>query len=198
MKKKDGTLRMCIDYCELNKVTIKNKYPLSRIDNLFDLLKGAALFSKIDLHSRYHQLQIKDSDIMKSAFRTRYGHYKFLVMPFGLTNAPIAFMDLMNRMFSEYLDKFIIVFIDDILIYSKARKEHEEHLRIALQTLKEHQFYAKFSKCKFWLKRVHFLELMVSKEGVSVDPTKIEAVSKWFAPHSVAKVRSFLGLAGFY
>ncbi|KAL5540473.1 hypothetical protein UlMin_043941 [Ulmus minor] len=129
VKKKDGTLQMCIDYRELNKLTIKNKYPLPRIDDLFDQLKGAANFSKIDLRSGYHQLRIKDNDVPKTTFRTCYGHYEFLVMSFGLTNAPAAFMDLMNRVFAQYLDKFIIVFIDDILVYSKTPEEHEEHLR---------------------------------------------------------------------
>ena len=135
VKKKDGTLRLCIDYRLLNQVTIKNKYPLPRIDDLFDQLKSAGVFSKIDLRSGYHQLRIKDEDVMKSAFRTRYGHYEFLVMPFGLTNAPAAFMDLMNRVFHDYLDKFIIVFIDDILVYSKTREDHETHLRLALERL---------------------------------------------------------------
>ncbi|KAL5580647.1 hypothetical protein UlMin_013089 [Ulmus minor] len=198
VKKKDGTLRMCIDYRELNKLTIKNKYPLPRIDDLFDQLKGAANFSKIDLRSGYHQLRIKDNDVPKTAFRTRYGHYEFLVMPFGLTNAPAAFMDLMNRVFAQYLDKFIIVFIDDILVYSKTPEEHEEHLRVTLQLLRDSKLYAKFSKCDFWLSEVHFLGHVVSKEGVSVDPAKVEAVSKWAAPTSVTEIRSFLGLAGYY
>ncbi|KAL5548506.1 hypothetical protein UlMin_003737 [Ulmus minor] len=198
VKKKDGMLRMCIDYRELNKVTVKNKYPLPRIDDLFDQLKGAAVFSKIDLRSGYHQLKIKEDDIPKTAFRTRYGHYEFLVMSFGLTNAPAAFMNLMNRVFKEYLDKLVIVFIDDILIYSKNQEEHMEHLRIVLRTLKEHQLYAKFSKCEFWLDSVQFLGHVISKDGISVDPSKIEAVSKWSAPTYVSEIRSFLGLAGYY
>ena len=198
VKKKDDTFRMCIDYRELNKVTIKNKYPLPRIDDLFDQLKGASVFSKIDLRSGYHQLRVKDDDITKTAFRTRYGHYEFTVMPFGLTNAPAAFMDLMNRVFRKHLDKFVIVFIDDILIYSKNQEEHEEHLKLTLQILREHQLYAKFSKCEFWLSKVHFLGHVVSAEGISVDPAKIEAVINWKAPRSVTEVRSFLGLAGYY
>ena len=198
VKKKDGTLRMCIDDRELNKLTIKNKYPLPRIDDLFDQLKGTSNFSKIDLRSGYHQLKIKDSDVPKTTFRTRYGHYEFLVMPFGLTNAPAAFMDMMNRVFAKYLDKFIIVFIDDILVYSKTREEHEEHLRTTLQLLRDHKLYAKFSKCNFWLNKVHFLGHVVSKEGVSVDPAKVEAVSKWATPTNVTEIRSFLGLAGYY
>ncbi|XP_019256491.1 PREDICTED: uncharacterized protein LOC109234905 [Nicotiana attenuata] len=140
---------MCIDYRQLNKVTIKNKYPLPRIDDLFNQLQGARVFSKIDLRSGYHQLRIRDSDVPKTAFRTRYGHYEFLVMSFGLTNAPAVFMDLMNRVFRPYIDSFVIVFIDDILIYSRTLGEHEQHLRVVLQTLREQKLYAKFSKCEF-------------------------------------------------
>ena len=149
VKKKDGSLRLCIDYRQLNKVTIRNKYPLPRIDDLFDQLQGASCFSKIDLRSGYHQLRIRHEDVPKTAFRTRYGHYEFLVMSFGLTNTPAAFMDLMNRVFKPFLDRFVIVFIDDILVYSRSKEEHVEHLRIVLQTLREHQLYAKFSKCEF-------------------------------------------------
>lgn len=142
-------MRLCIDYRQLNKVTIHNKYRLPRIDDLFDQLRGAAVFSKIDLRSEYHQLKIRDSDVPKTAFRTRYGHFEFLVMPFGLTNAPAAFMDMMNRVFHPYLDRFVIVFIDNILVYSHNHDEHTEHLRIILQTLHDEQLYAKFSKCEF-------------------------------------------------
>ncbi|KAL0544935.1 hypothetical protein IC582_020065 [Cucumis melo] len=175
VKKKDGSMRLCIYYRELNKVTVKNRYPLPRIDDLFDQLQGATVFSKIDLRSGYHQLIIKDEDVPKTAFRSRYGHYEFIVMSFGLTNAPAVFMDLMNRVFWEFLDTFVIVFIDDILIYSKTEAEHEEHLRM-----------------------VSFLGHVVSKAGVSVDPAKIEAVTGWTRPSTVSEVRSFLGLAGYY
>ncbi|KAL0556381.1 hypothetical protein IC582_004894 [Cucumis melo] len=198
VKKKDGSMRLCIDYRELNKVTVKNRYPLPRIDDLFDQLQGATVFSKIDLRSGYHQLRIKDEDVPKTAFRSRYGHYEFIVMSFGLTNAPAVFMDLMNRVFREFLDTFVIVFIDDILIYSKMEAEHEEHLRMVLQTLRDNKLYAKFSKCEFWLKQVSFLGHVVSKAGVSVDPAKIEAVTGWTRPSTVSEVRSFLGLAGYY
>ncbi|KAL0539906.1 hypothetical protein IC582_024127 [Cucumis melo] len=198
VKKKDGSMRLCIDYRELNKVTVKNRYPLPRIDDLFDQLQGATVFSKIDLRSGYHQLRIKDEDVPKTAFRSRYGHYEFVVMSFGLTNAPAVFMDLMNRVFREFLDTFVIVFIDDILIYSKTEAEHEKHLRMVLQTLRDNKLYAKFSKCEFWLKQVSFLGHVVSKAGVSVDPAKIEAVTGWTRPSTVSEVRSFLGLAGYY
>ncbi|KAI3717828.1 hypothetical protein L1987_69691 [Smallanthus sonchifolius] len=198
VKKKDGSFRMCIDYRELNKLTVKNRYPLPRIDDLFDQLQGSTYFSKIDLRSGYHQLRVLESDIPMTAFRIRYGHYEFMVMPFGLTNAPAVFMDLMNRVCKPYLDKFVIVFIDDILIYSKSKAEHEEHLRLVLDLSKKEQLYAKFSKCEFWLKEVQFLGHIVNEKGIHVDPTKIEAVKNWQAPKTPTEVRSFLGLAGYY
>ena len=198
VKKKDDTWRLYIDYRQLNKVTIRNKYPLPRIDDLFDQLQGARVFSKIDLRSGYHQLRIKELDIPKTTFRTRYGHYEFLVMSFGLTNAPAAFMDLMNRVFRPYLDWFVIVFIDDILVYSRSELEHERHLGLVLQTLRQYQLYAKFSKCEFWLSRVGFLGHVVSADGIYVDPQKVEAMEKWEQPTTVTEVRSFLGLVGYY
>ncbi|KAJ9536718.1 hypothetical protein OSB04_un000103 [Centaurea solstitialis] len=198
VKKKDGSFRMCIDYRELNKITIKNRYPLPRIDDLFDQLQGATYFSKIDLRSGYHQMRVREEDIAKTAFRTRYGHYEFLVMPFGLTNAPAVFMDLMNRVCRPYLDKFVIVFIDDILIYSRSKEDHEHHLRLILELLKAEQLYAKFSKCEFWIREVHFLGHVVNKEGIHVDPAKVEAVKKWEAPKTPTEIRQFLGLAGYY
>ncbi|KAK8919358.1 hypothetical protein KSP39_PZI021140 [Platanthera zijinensis] len=198
VKKKEGTLRLCVDYRELNKLTVKNKYPLPRIEDLFDQLVNARVFSKLDLRYGYHQLRIKEEDIFKTAFSTRYGHFEFLVMPFGLTNAPAAFMDLMNRVFKDYLDRFVIVFIDDILIYSPTEEEHAWHLRLALQTLKEHQLYAKFSKCDFWLSKVSFLGHVITEQGLAVDPAKIESIISWLQPTSVTEVRSFLGLAGYY
>ena len=185
MKKNDGSMHLCIDYRELNKVTIKNKYLLPRIDDLFDQLQGASVFSKIDLRSGYHQLKIKREDRPKSAFRTRYGHYEFIVMPFGLTNAPAVFMDLMNRVFHDYLDKFVVVFIDDILIYSKSAVEHETHLKLVLQRLLEKQLYAKFKKCEFWLGSITFLGHVITAEGIQVDPSKVAAVQEWKRPTNV-------------
>ncbi|GJT05792.1 putative reverse transcriptase domain-containing protein [Tanacetum coccineum] len=174
VKKKDGSFRMCIDYRELNKITVKNRYPLPRIDDLFDQLQGSSVYSKIDLRSSYHQLRVRDEDIPKTAFRTRYGHYEFQVMPFGLTIAPVVFMDLMNRVCRPYLDKFMIVFIDDILIYSKTKEEHDVHLRLILELLKKEELYAKFSKCYFWLSKVQFLRHVIDSEGIHIDPVKEE------------------------
>ncbi|GJR95186.1 putative reverse transcriptase domain-containing protein [Tanacetum coccineum] len=174
VKKKDGSFHMCIDYRELNKITIKNRYPLLRIDDLFDQLQGACYFSKIDLWSGYHQLRVYDDDTPKTTFRTRYGHFEFIVMPFGLTNAPTVFMDLMNRVCKPYLDKFVIVFIDDILIYSKTKEEHEVQLKLVLELLRKEKMYAKFSKCEFWLQEVHFLRHVVNQSRIHVDPNGIE------------------------
>ena len=179
VKKKDGTLRLCVDYKQLNKMTVKNKYLLPRIDDLFDQLKGAGVFSKIDLRYRYHQLRIKDADVNKMAFRTRYGHYEFLIMSFRLINAPAAFMDLMNRVFRPFIHRFVGVFINDILVYSKDREDHDTHLRVVLETLRKEELHANLSKCKFWLREVSFLGHIVSEEGIRVDPRKIEVILEW-------------------
>ncbi|GJR62531.1 putative reverse transcriptase domain-containing protein, partial [Tanacetum coccineum] len=176
VKKKDGSFWMCIDYQELNKLTVKNRYPLLRIDDLFDQLQGSSVYSKIDLRSGYHQLRVREEDIPKTAFRTRYGHYEFQVMPFGLTNALAVFMDLMNRVCKSYLDKFVIVFIDDILIYSKSKQEHEEHLKSILELLKKEELYAKLSKSEFWIPEVQFLGYVIDSQGIHVDPAKIESI----------------------
>ena len=169
---------------------MKNKYPFPRIDDLFDQMRGAKVFSKIDLRFGYHQVRIKDEDIHKRALKTRYGHYEFVVVPFGLTNTPATFMCLMNSVFSKYLDKFVLIFLDDILVYSKNEEEHEEHLRLTLQVLREHQLYAKLSKCDFYRDRIQYLGHIISKEGISVDPEKIEAIMNWPAPRNVIDVRS--------
>jgi hypothetical protein len=198
VKKKDGTLRLCIDFRQLNKATVKNKYPLPRIDDLFDQLRGENIFSKIDLRSGYHQVRIKEEDINKTTFRTRYGHYEFVVVPFGLTNAPVVFMCLMNGIFRNYLDKFVIVFLDDILIYSKSEEEHEHHLRLVLQVLREHQLYAKLSKCYFYQEQIHYLGHIISEQGIAVDPEKIEAIRGWPTPRNVSEVIYFMGLVGYY
>jgi hypothetical protein len=198
VEKKDGTQWMCIDYRSMNEVTIKNKYPLPRIEDLFDQMKGANVFSKIDLRLGYHQLKIRESDIPKTAFRTIYGLYEYTVMSFGLTNAPTHFMYLMNKVFMEYLDKFIEVFIDDILVFSRTEEEHEVHLRLVLEKLRAHQLYAKFSKCEFWITEVAFLGHIISVGGVSVDPGKVKDILNWMPLTSVSEIRSFLGLVGYY
>ncbi|GJZ36315.1 putative reverse transcriptase domain-containing protein [Tanacetum coccineum] len=185
---------MCIDYRELNKLTVKNRYPLLIIDDLFDQLQGSRVYSKIDMRFGYHQLRVQEDYILKTSFRTRYGHNEFQVMPFGLTNAPAIFMDLMNRVCKPYLDKFVIVFIDDILIYSKTKKEHEEHLRLILRLLKKEELYAKFSKCEFWLSKVQFLGHMIDSKGIHVDPAKIESIKDWASPKTPTEIRQFLSL----
>jgi hypothetical protein len=198
VEKKDGTKRMCVDYRDLNAVTIKNKHPLPRIEDLFDQLQGACVFSKIDLRSGYHQLKIRPEDIQKTAFTCKYGLYEYTVMSFGLTNAPAFFMHLMNKVFMDYLDIFVVIFIDDILIYSKSEAEHEKHLRLVLQRLREHKLHAKLSKCEFWIDEVPFLGHVISKGGIAVDPGKVKDVLNWVVPQTMKEVYSFLGLAGYY
>ncbi|GJZ86385.1 putative reverse transcriptase domain-containing protein [Tanacetum coccineum] len=184
------------NYQELNKLTIKNRYPLPRIDDLFDQLQGSSVYSKIDLRSSYHQLCIHEEDIPITAFRTRYGHYEFQVMPFGLTNAPTLFMDLMNRVCKPYLDKFVIVFIDDILIYSKNKEEHGKHLKTILNLLRSKKLYAKFSKCDFWLDSVQFLGHVIDSSGVHVDPAKIEAIKNCAAPTTPTECANIITTEG--
>ena len=198
VRKKDGSLRMCIDYRALNKGTIKNQYPLPRIDEVFDEFAGATVFSKLDLASGYHQIRIAPEDIHKTAFRTKFGLYEFTVMPFGLTNAPATFQTLMNRVLAPFLHKFVVVYLDDILIYSRNREEHRAHVDAVLNTLAQNHLYAKPSKCEFFKEELEFLGHIVSKDGVKVDPKKIKAIVDWPVPQDVKDVRSFLGLANFY
>jgi hypothetical protein len=179
-------------------MVMNNKYPLPQIDDLFDQLKGARVFLKMGLRSAYYQIKIKESDVPKTTIQTHYGHYEFLVLPFGLTNALALFMDLMNRVFQSHLDKYMVVYIDDILVYSNSFEEHEEHLRQVLQIMRDHQLYVKLSKCEFWLERVTFLGHVISIKGVFLDPKKVKSVLKWEIPTSVIEIRSFLGLAGYY
>jgi hypothetical protein len=179
-------------------MTIKNKYPLTRVDVLFDQLVGAKVFSKIDLRSGYHQIKIRASDIPKTAFSTRYGLYEYLVMSFGLTNAPAYFMYFMNSVFMPELDKFVVVFIDDILVYSKNEDEHTMHLHIVLQRLRDHRLYVNLYKCEFWLKQIKFLGHTISREGIAVDHDKVQEVMEYKPPTTVLQIRSFLGLSRYY
>ncbi|GKD34969.1 putative reverse transcriptase domain-containing protein [Tanacetum coccineum] len=197
VRKKDRSFRMCIDYRDLNKLTVKNRYLLPRIDDLFDQLQGLSTYSKIDLRSGYHQLRVRDEDIPKTTFRTQYGHYEFQVMPFRLTNAPAVFMDLMNRVCKPYLDKFVMVFIDDILIYSRNKEEHEDHLRIILELLKKEKLYANFSKCDFWISTVQFLGHVIDSRGIHVNLAKIKVVKDWTSLTTPTEICQFLGLAGY-
>jgi len=196
--KKDGTLRMCVDYRALNKPTVKNRYPLFRIDNLFDRLSGAKVFSRIDVCSGYYQIRIAEGDEKKTACHTRYGSYKLLMMPFGLTNAPTTFCTLMNDVFREWLDDFVVVYIDNILIYSSSLEEHAEHLRKVFQRLRENKLYAKLEKCEFGVTKVDFLGHKITQEGLKMDDRKVKAIVDWEPPKSVPALRSFLGLASYY
>jgi len=197
-KKKDGTLRMCVDYRALNKITIKNKYPIPRIDEMLDQLYGANIFSRLDLKSGYHQIRIKDDDIEKTAFRTRYGSFEFVVLPFGLTNAPPTFMRLMNSIFHKHLDEFVIIYLDDILIYSKNESEHLHHIKLVLQLLRDNYLYVNKAKCEFGVDQLEFVGHIVTANGIKADENKVIAIKNWPIPRNSTSVRSFLGAAGFY
>ena len=198
VRKKDGTMRMCTDYRGLNKITKKNRYPLPRIEELMDRLQGAKFFTKIDLRQGYHHIRIAEPDVEKTAFRTRYGHYEYTVLPFGLTNAPATFMTLMHDVLRDQLDHSVVVYLDDILIYSRTWEQHVKDVATVLQKLREHKLYAKLSKCEFGKKRVEFLGHFVSEEGVAMDPAKIKAITEWKPPTNITDLRAFLGLANYY
>jgi hypothetical protein len=198
IRKKDGSWRLCIDYHQLKKETIKNHYLFPRIDYFFDQMKGSMVFSKISLRLGYHQLWIKEEYIPKTTFKMSFGNYEFIVLPFGLINTPRVCMNLINRVFHEYLDKFFQVFIDDILIYSQMTEEHDKNLCLVLQCLRENKLYRKLSKCSFYQSRIHYLGHVISNEGITVDPAKVEAIMEWPEPTNVPEVRSFMGLVRYY
>ena len=198
VRKKDGSFRMCIDYRALNKATVMDRYPLPRIDELIDRLHGAQWFTKVDMARGYHQLRVRKEDVHKTAFRTRYGPLEILVLPLGLCSAPPSFMRLMHHIFDDLLDVCVIIFIDDVLIYSKTTEEYDKHVRMVLDKLREHSLYAKLSKCSFFQPQVEFLGFMVGRNGISMEHSKIKAVLDWPAPENRKQLMSFLGLANYY
>eukprot|EP00877_Chromochloris_zofingiensis_P013639 jgi/Chrzof1/8529/Cz03g14150.t1 len=198
VRKKDGSMRLCVDYRALNKQTIRNRYPLPRVDDLIDALHGSAVYSKLDLASGYWQVKVHADDVHKTAFQTRYGQFEWLVLPFGLCNAPSTFQSLMHRVFHPHLDKFVVIYLDDILVYSKNMDEHVEHLRQVLKLLRKHKLYAKAKKCAFAQESIEFLGHIISKDGVQVDANKVKSMVEWPKPEDASQLRSFLGLCGFY
>jgi hypothetical protein len=198
VKKKDGSLRLCVDYRGLNKITKKNRYPLPLISSLLDRLRTGKIFTKLDLHGAYNLLRIRPGDEWKTTFRTRYGHFKYTVMPFGLTNAPAVFQHLMNDIFRDYMDEFVVVYLDDILIFSKDQEIHDKHVRLVLATLREHGLYAKLEKCEFDKSSVAFLGYVISPDGIFMDKSKVETIQCWATPSSVKDVQRFPGFTNFY